>query len=372
MQKQEDIIYIPFKTMESFMTDVLVASNIQYEDAKIISDVLIAADKQGIDSHGIGRLKSIYYDRIKDGVVNPITKIDIVKETQTTAVLDANNGMGHVASYRAMNIAIQKAKEFGMGMSAVTNSSHFGIAGYYAKMATVNGMIGIVGTNARPSVTPTFGVENMLGTNPLTLGVPTDEEFDFILDCATSISQRGKIEKYEREGKDTPPGMVIDESGKTRTDTSKILEDLVKGTAALTPLGGIGEETAGYKGYGYSVFVEILSAALQNGPYMKMLNGFDENGQKIPYRLGHFFIAINTQFFMGEKIFRNIAGNILRELRTSKKMPSESRIYTAGEKEYMTYLKRKDEGVPVNAALKKQMIQMRDEKQLNYKFIFES
>jgi LDH2 family malate/lactate/ureidoglycolate dehydrogenase len=371
MQTQEDIIYIPFEIMEKFMIDVLMASNINLQDAKIISDVLIEADKQGIDSHGIGRLKSIYYDRIKDGIVNPVTKIEILKETQTTAVLDANNGMGHVVSYQAMNLAIQKAKEFGMGMCAVTNSSHFGIAGYYAKMATTNGMIGIVGTNARPSVAPTFGVENMLGTNPLTLGVPTDEAFDFILDCATSISQRGKIEKYEREGKDTPAGMVIDESGKTRTDTEKILEDLVKGTAALAPLGGIGEETAGYKGYGYSVFVEILSAALQNGPYMKMLNGFDENGQKIPYRLGHFFIAINTQFFMGEEIFRNIAGNILRELRASKKMPSESKIYTAGEKEYLTYLERKDKGVPVNNALKKQMIQMRDEKKLDYKFKFE-
>lgn len=371
MNGKEDIVYIPFDIMENFMTDVLISSGIIEEDARIISDVLIEADKLGIDSHGIGRLKSIYYDRIKDGIVNPVTKINVLKDTPTTAVLDANNGMGHVVSYKAMNMAIDKAKQYGMGMCAVTNSSHFGIAGYYANMATKNGMIGIVGTNARPSVAPTFGVENMLGTNPLTLGVPTDEEFDFMLDCATCITQRGKIEKYEREGKDTPPGLVIDDTGNALTDTPKILDDLVKGKAALTPLGGIGEDTAGYKGYGYSVFVEILSAALQNGPYMKLLNGFDEEGKKIPYRLGHFFIAINTEFFMGEKVFRTIAGNILRELRASKKMPSQERIYTAGEKEYLTYLYRKDKGVPVGSALKKQMVHMRDEKKLDYKFVFE-
>jgi len=371
MNEKQEVTYIPFDIMGNFMRDVLTASGVNCEDARIIADVLLEADRLGIDSHGVGRLKSIYYDRIKDKVVNPVTKIDIIKDTTTTAVIDANNGMGHVASYKAMNMAIDKAKEYGMGMCAVTNSSHFGIAGYYVKMATSKGMIAIVGTNARPSVAPTNGVENMLGTNPLTIGVPTDEEFDFILDCASCITQRGKIEKYEREGKQTPPGLVIDENGNTMTDTSKILTDLVAGKAALVPLGGIGEESGGYKGYGYSVFVEILSAALQNGPYMKMLNGYDEEGNKIPYRLGHFFIAINTEFFMGEKVFRNIAGNILRELRASKKMPSKDRIYTAGEKEYITYLLRKDKGVPVNDALKKQMSQMRDEKNLDYKFNFE-
>ncbi len=135
----------------------------------------------------------------------------------------------------------------------------------------------------------------MLGTNPLTFGIPTDEEFPpFVLDCATSVSQRGKIEVYGRAGKELPAGWVLDNEGKTRTDTQQVLKDLTTGMAALTPLGGIGgETTGGYKGYGYATVVEILSAALQDGSWMKALNGFDDDHKPIPYPLGHFFIAIN-------------------------------------------------------------------------------
>ena len=120
-----------------------------------------------------------------------------------------------------MSMAIEKARQYGMGMVVVRHSSHYGIAGYYALMAARAGMIGITGTNARPSVAPTFGVENMLGTNPMTFGIPTDEEFPFLLDCATSVSQRGKIEVYDRIDKDLPPGWVIDVNGNTRTDTNR-------------------------------------------------------------------------------------------------------------------------------------------------------
>ncbi|MPN58487.1 putative oxidoreductase YjmC [bioreactor metagenome] len=123
--------------------------------------------------------------------------------------MDGHDGMGMVIAHKSMEMAIEKAKKYGMGMVAARNSTHYGIAGYYATMATKGNMIGITGTNARPSIAPTFGVENMLGTNPLTFGMPTDEEFPFVLDCATSISQRGRIEYYARTGKDTPAGMVI-------------------------------------------------------------------------------------------------------------------------------------------------------------------
>ena len=214
-------------------------------------------------------------------------------------------------------------------------------------------MIGITGTNARPSIAPTFGVENMLGTNPLTIGLPTDDPFPFVLDCATSVSQRGKIEVYGRTGKDIPAGWVIDENGNTRTDTDGILKDLTLGKAALTPLGGLGAETAGYKGYGYATVVEILSAALQDGSFMKALNGKDENGQAIPYPLGHFFIAIDPDFFMGRKTFKRIASAILKELRESRKAPGHERIYTAGEPEYVAYQIRKTYGCPVPPSLQK-------------------
>lgn len=368
----DKVVWIDFKTMENFMVDVFKGVGVPEEDAKICADVLITADKRGIDSHGIGRLKPIYIDRIKQGIQHPVTNFEIVKEGPTTAVIDGHDGMGHVIGKRAMQMAIDKAKKYGMGMVAVRNSTHYGIAGYYALMACEAGMIGMTGTNARPSIAPTFGVENMLGTNPLVFGMPTDEEFPFVLDCATSISQRGKIEVYARANKELPEGWVIDEHGNARTDTKQILIDLVKGTAALTPLGGIGEETAGYKGYGYATVVEILSAALQGGSFLKGLLGFDEAGNARPYHLGHFFMAIDISAFIELDKFKKITGDILRELRASKKAPGHDRIYTAGEKEYLAWLERKDKGVPVNEALQKDMIALKKDLGLTqYHFPFE-
>lgn len=367
----KDCVWVNFETMEKFMKDCLMKSGVPESDAQIVSDVLIESDKRGIDSHGIGRLKPIYIDRIDAGILNPKTKIDIVKETETTAVLDGNNGMGHVVSKKAMQMAIDKAKKHGMGMTAVKNSTHYGIAGYYSLMAIQAGMIGITGTNARPSIAPTFGVENMLGTNPLTVGFPTDEEFPFVLDCATSVSQRGKIELYSRAGKKLPEGWVIGRDGKTRTDTDQVLVDLTKGKAALAPIGGIGEENAGYKGFGYATVVEVLSAALQGGAFLKALNGFDSDGKCIPYPLGHFFIAIDTQAFLGLDVFKKIAGSIMRELRNSEVAPGAERIYTAGEKEWIAWNYRKEHGCPVPPALQKQMTELRNRWQLSYTFPWE-
>ena len=362
--------WVSFDKMTNFMKDVFVGVGVPEPDALICAEILIEADKRGIDSHGINRLKAIYYDRIKDGIQFPVTQFEIIREGPTTAVIDGHDGMGHVISHKAMTMAIEKAKKFGMGMVAVRNSTHYGIAGYYATMATAEGMIGMTGTNARPSIAPTFGVENMLGTNPIVFGMPTDEDFPFVIDCATSITQRGKIEVYDKLGKDLPLGWVIDDQGNSRTDTHEVLKDLVKGTAALTPLGGIGEELGGYKGYGYATVVEILSAALQGGSFLKMLLGF-ENGKKVPYHLGHFFMAIDITAFTELSEFKKTTGDILRELRASKKAPGHDRIYTAGEKEYLAYLDRKDKGVPMNETLIQEILTMQAELGLTqYKFDF--
>lgn len=363
---------VGWEMLTDFVTDAFMGYGIPEEDAKICTDVLLASDRKGIESHGVNRFKPIYLDRIKAGIQEPVTKFEVVKETPTTAVVDGHDGMGQVIGYKAMQMAIDKAKEYGMGMVAVRNSTHYGIAGYFAEMATEAGCLGMTGTNARPSIAPTFGVENMLGTNPLTFGFPTDEPFPFILDCATSISQRGKIEYYARMGQDTPSGMVIGRDGKTKTDSDQILKDLNTGQAALAPLGGIGEELGGYKGYGYATVVEILSAALQQGNFLRALSGIGAQGEKTPFHLGHFFIAIDTEAFMGLDSFKKTAGDILRELRGSTKAPGQEVIFTAGEKEYNVWLERKDSGVPINEAVQKEFIAVRDELKLSkYKFPFE-
>jgi len=350
-QDYPDCKWVSFELLETFMYQCLCKIGVPEADAEIVTDVLIESDKRGIDSHGIGRFKPIYIDRIDQGILNPVTKITTVRETPGTAVLDGNNGMGHVIAKKAMKMAIEKARSQGLGMVAVRNSTHYGIAGYYATMATDVDMIGVTGTNARPSIAPTHGVENMLGTNPLVFGIPTDEPFPFVIDCATSVSQRGKIEMYSRAGKNLPPGWVIGEDGKTRTDTDEVLRHLTEGQVALTPLGGIGEETGGYKGYSYATVVEVLSAALQDGSYLKALGGVDKDGRKIPYPLGHFFLAINIESFISPSLFRQISGAIMRDLRESKKALGEGRIYTAGEKEYEARIYRQKHGCPVPKAL---------------------
>ncbi|MBD3214296.1 MAG: Ldh family oxidoreductase [Candidatus Lokiarchaeota archaeon] len=351
------------------MQDVFIGLGIPEEDAKIIGKVLIASDLRGIDTHGIQRCK-MYYDRIKQGIYEVDTKIDVIKDGPTTALWDGNNGMGHVIAYKAMETAIEKAKKYGLGAIAVRNSTHFGIAGYYSQMAIEKGMIGLTTTNARPSIPPTFGVEPMLGTNPLTFGAPTDEEFPFCLDCATSIIQRGKVELYERLEKDLPDGVVIDDEGKTMRNPSKILNKMLKRNAALLPLGGAGEEKSGYKGYGYATIVELLSAALQNGIFLRDTLGIEENGQK-RLKVGHFFLAINIESFLPLESFKQTAGNIMRGLRSAKREPGAERIYTAGEKEHEVELKRKKLGIPLNESLRNDIKIMQNELSLDqYEFDF--
>ena len=365
----DNIVFMDAETLENFMRDVFIGLGVPKKDAQIIADVLITSDLRGIESHGIQRCK-MYYDRIKKGIYEAETKINVIKEGPTTALLDGNCGMGHVIAYKAMKMAIEKAKKFGLGAVAVKNSTHFGIAGYYSLMAIKEGMIGITVTNARPSIPPTFGCEPMLGTNPLTVGAPTDDEFPFLIDCATSIIQRGKVEVNARINKPLPENTVIDDKGETMTDANKVLDKMLERRAALLPLGGKGEDTAGYKGYGYATVVELLSAALQEGIFLRDTLGVVENDQK-RLKVGHFFLAINTESFIGLNSFKKTAGNIMKDLRGSRKIPSIDRIYTAGEKESIAENNIKINGVPINKSLQNDIKIMQTELGLDkYKFPF--
>lgn len=356
----DETIYVPVETLRRFTYEVFVGLGVPEDDARICTDVLLASDLRGIESHGVGRLK-MYYDRIKQGILSPVTRMEIVREGPTTALVDGHHGMGHVIGYRSMELAIRKAREYGLGAVAVRNSSHFGIAGYYAMMAVREGMIGLAFTNARPSVAPTFGVEPMLGTNPIAFGAPTDEEFPFCFDGATSITQRGKIEVLARAEKPTPAGWVIDRQGNLATDTLAILRGIPKGEYAFLPLGGVGEEMGGHKGYGLATMIEILCAALQSGAFLKDLSGFDAEGNPRPHQLGHFFLALDIGHFVPLEEFKRTAGSILRALRASAKAPGAERIYTAGEKAYLREQRIRAQGVPINPRLRRNLRVMQEE-----------
>jgi len=346
-----DVAWVPIETLRGFSADVFRSVGVPSDDANVCADVLLASDTFGIESHGVSRLKPIYYDRIKAGKQNPITNFEVKREGPTTALVDGHRGMGQVIGARAMSLAVEKARRYGMGMVAVTNSTHYGIAGYYARIAVDAMMIGVTGTNARPAMAPTFGTENMLGTNPLTFGMPSDEPFPFVYDGATTIIQRGKVEVHARTGTPLHEGLVIGPDGESMTDPATILSALDRGGAALLPLGGF-EETGGYKGYGYATVVEVLCAALQGGPFLKALTGVN---------LGHFFIAVDISAFTELDAFRRTTGDILRALRASRKAPGHDRIYTAGEKAYLYSLERTRTGVPIVPSLQAELLQMRDE-----------
>lgn len=352
--------HVPVETIKSFIEAFYEKMGVPPEDAKTCADVMIESDLRGIESHGIGRLY-YYYVRMKAGQHKANTNPTIVKETETTALIDGGHGLGMVIGKKAMQMAIDKARQYGMGSVAVRNSTHFGIAGYYPSMAIAEEMIGLTFTNARPSVTPTFGVSPLLGTNPIAFGAPTDEAFPFLFDAATPIAQRGKIETYARESKTAPEGWIVDQNNQYLTDPDLILEKLPQGTAAFLPLGGVGELLGGHKGYGLAVMVEILSASLQNGAFLTDLSGVDENGEKVPFKVGHFFMAINIEAFISPAQFKKTTGDILRALRNAHKAPGAAQIYTAGEKEHLNRERILKEGIPIVPKLQEDITFLQEE-----------
>ena len=351
-------VYVPLNKLMDFAVEVLVKLGVPHADAAIAADVLLAADQYGVRSHGLAHLK-MYYQRIRSGLQQPVTNWTIVRETPTTAVIDGGNGMGMVAGYHAMRISIEKARQNGLGAVAVRNSSHYGIAGYYSRMAVRAGMVGMSFTNAHPSIAPTFGVKPLLGTNPIAFSAPTDEEFEFTFDAATSIAPRGKIEIAERTGRPIPKGWVIKEDGSIATDSSNLIREMNEGKAALLPLGGSGELMGGHKGYGLATIVEIFSAAFQDGAYLTELDDKDKSGNSHPSRIGHFFLAINIENFVPLDHFRKTAGGILRELRGS--VPGDRKVFTAGEQSYYSAVQAAQEGIKVGPNLQKALSMLRSE-----------
>ena len=342
----EQSVRVPVKKLVEFIEEALKAMGIPAEDANIIADVVITSDLWGIASHGIAHLK-MYHERIKAGLQLPVTSWSVVKDTPTTAVVDGGNGMGMVVGFNAMKIAIDKARQYGLGAVAVRNSSHYGVAGYYPMMAVKEGLVGLSMTNAHPSIAPTFSVTPMLGTNPIAVGVPTDEPFPFLFDAATAVVTRGKIEVAARAGKPIPSGWVISQDGSPVTDSSAIIEQMNKNKAALMPIGGIGELMGGHKGYGLATMVEIFSAAFQNGAFLSDLHDTDSQGNPHFLRIGHYFQAIDVEHFLPLADFKKISGDMMRELRGSQVAPGQTRVYTAGEKEYYNTVSVMEHGVEI-------------------------
>jgi L-2-hydroxycarboxylate dehydrogenase (NAD+) len=323
-----------------FVIRYMTKLGVPAEDAKIVGKVLICADIRGIESHGLLRLASYYGNRISKGWIDPTTPYKIISETSTTALIDGGNGCGQVASYKAMKMCIEKAREHGISAVSVRNSNHYGIAGYYAMMAMRQGMIGISLTNSQPLVAPTYGCTAILGTNPIAVAAPSDKKHPYLLDMATSAVAYGKIQLYEKKKEKIPEGWGIDEEGQVTEDPTKIKPG---GHGALLPLGGM-EITAGYKGYGLAVLVEILCSTLSGGNFLTHVGS---PAKPDPTGVAHFFMAINIEAFRPLVDFKNQMDSMIDLLKASPLAKGRDEILVAGEKEFEMAEYNEKHGVPI-------------------------
>jgi LDH2 family malate/lactate/ureidoglycolate dehydrogenase len=247
-----------------------------------------------------------------------------------------------------MELAIEKALKNGMGFVAVGNSNHYGIAGYYSLMALKHDLIGISLTNSDAYVVPTFGRSVMLGTNPISVTIPTREERPFVLDMSTAVATLGKLEVYGRMGKKLPPGWATDEKGHSCEDPVRVLGN-IKGKigGGILPLGGIGEDFGGHKGYGLDLLVDILSGVLSGSANTNLLYPKTPDGKPLPSLVGHFFGAMRVDFFRPVDDFKKDMDDLIRRLRNSPKAEGCDRIYIHGEKEFELEEKYRKEGIPL-------------------------
>ena len=331
-----------YPTLSQFCNDVFQAFGFNREEARTISDVLLTADLFGIESHGMQRMVR-YHKGLEKGTIHRHARPEVVFETPVSAVVDGHSGMGQLVGVFAMRKAIEKARATGVGIVTVRESNHYGIAGYYAKMASDAGFIGFSCTNSEAIMVPTFGRKAMLGSNPIAVAMPA-EPYPFLFDSSTTVVTRGKLEMYNKMGKPLPQGWALDESGEPSQDAPRVLANIVGKTGGgIEPLGGATETLGSHKGYGYGMLAEIFSSILSLGVTSDECCTF-------PDRTGicHGFAAIDPAAFGDAYAIKCHLSAYLEELRNSPRAEGAERIYTHGEKEVEAQADRMENGIQVN------------------------
>jgi len=340
-----------YETLETFCMDCFGKFGFTKEESRIITDVLLLSDLYGIESHGMQRLAR-YHKGIEKGLIKVDAKPEVVFETPVSAVIEGNDGMGQLISHKAMSIAIEKAKKTGMAVVTVRNSNHFGIAGFYAKMACDAGLIGMAMTNSEAIMVPTFGRLAMLGSNPIAVAMPA-KPYDFFFDASTTVVTRGKLEIYNKLHKPLPDGWALDAAGHGSSDAKDVLANIVaKNGGGIMPLGGETEQLGGHKGYGYGMFCEIFCSILSMGITSNHTHTGGKGGTC------HGFIAIDPKVFGDPDAIKEHLSTFLQELRDSPKAEGATRIYTHGEKEIIAKADRLENGIDVNINTVAEMFDM--------------
>jgi len=313
---------------------LLQTVRVSEDQANIVADVLVRADLRGIASHGVLRLPA-YVHKIQAGLLKPDTPWTCLRETPATALYNANMGLGPVAGLWGMKEAIKRAEQCGIGAVGVSNASHFGIAAYYAMLAVEAGMIGVAISNAAASMAPWGGVEARLGTNPICVAIPTQDEIPLVLDMATSVVARGKIRLAQRESHPIPQGWALDAEGQPTTDPQAAM------AGTLIPIGGP-------KGYGIALVNDILAGILTGSPSGIDVRSIHDLDQPSP--VGFFFQVLQINAFSSHQAFFDRLGVQLSAIRNSPRAKGVERIYIPGEIEWECERDRRRNGIPLGSA----------------------
>ena len=336
---------VPSKQIREQLVTVFRAWGMADAHAETTAEMMVETDLRGVDSHGISMLPT-YDTEFRAGRLNMKPVYKTVRETVATALIDANASLGHPASVYAMNVAVDKCKQAGVGVVAVRNSHHFGAAGCYARIAADRGVIGMV-TSATRGVTmvPTFGAEPVLGTNPIAFAAPARRNAPFLLDMATTTVAAGKVKVYKLNHKPLPAGWVVDADGKQVTDETQAFGYVFeKKEGGITPLGGT-RDVGSHKGYGLGMMVHILAGTLAGASFSPIRNKTQKPSD--PHDIGHFFMAIDPDAFRDEGAFENDLDQVIDILHATRRADPKQPVLVAGDPELLTRTERLEQGVPV-------------------------
>lgn len=338
------MLYINENIERKFVVDVFTRLGVHEEHAHMAADVVIQSDATGVNTHGLARMP-MYVRRILQEAVNPTPNIRQVNDSENLIVLDGDNGPGNVVGPTALNMVMKAAKKFGIAAIAVRNSNHYGVGNYYAKRFADEGLIGINMTNSTPNVAPTGGKVPMIGTNPITIGIPANKQYPISLDMATSVVAFGKIQKAADAGDKIPLGWAVDKDGKPTEDPKAALE------GSLLPIGG-------YKGYGLALIIDMLSSLLSQAAYGLDIGDKFNSDCMDPERIGHFMFAMDVSKFYGLDEFKKNVDAYIETMKNTEKAVGVDEIFMPGEIEFRRAKEIKATGIPVPEPVQDKLVKI--------------
>jgi L-2-hydroxycarboxylate dehydrogenase (NAD+) len=336
---------VAFDRLKAFIHEALTRLGLPEQDALTVAALMARADLQGSDGHGVSRLPQ-YARRIRAGGFNVRPNIRVVRELASTALVNGDNGMGHLVMSRAAEIAIAKARTTGIGWVNAQFSNHAGPASLYATMPLAHDMIGLYFAVGNANHLPPWGgLDMLLSTNPIAAAIPAGREKPVVLDMATTVAAYGKVKTKALRGETMPEGWMIDRSGKPLTDPARAEEGM------LLPLGGM---EAGYKGYGLAMIIGLLAGTLGGAAMGRDVIDFNHDDDSVT-NTGQAIAAIDIAAFGDPAIFKAAVDALVRDFRSSKRMPGVDRIAVPGERSEETRIARARDGIPIAPALKRNL-----------------